>query len=145
MRNLTFLSLFLFATASPALASDISVTGAWSPPSLTETTTSGAVYFTLHNGGTTAVSLSGVSTDVAEMAMAHATVVEDDVAKMVDLEGIAIAPGTDFVFSPGKNHIMLMGLKKPLHEGDHFTLTLATQDGGTLPVDVTVQKQAPTP
>jgi copper(I)-binding protein len=49
------------------------------------------------------------------------------------------------VFAPGGNHIMIMGLKKPLMTGDHFPLMLKTKRGEMLTIDVAVQKEAPAP
>jgi len=45
--------------------------------------------------------------------------------------------------APGGYHIMLMGLKQPLKEGDSFPVTLGFQGSGQVTSTVTVRRTAP--
>ena len=64
------------------------------------------------------------------------------IAKMRPVDSVAIAPGTPVVFQPGGYHVMIMGLKGPLNEGDSFPLTLTFEKAGDVTVHVTVMKKA---
>ena len=58
--------------------------------------------------------------------------------------GVEIAPGKTVKFAPGGLHVMLIGLKQPLKNGDHFPLTLHFQKSGEAQLQVEV-RDAPTP
>ena len=60
--------------------------------------------------------------------------------RMRELDGIPIAPHTSLQLRPGHgNHLMLIDLKKPLVEGDMFTMTLEFERAGKVEVKVMVQ------
>ncbi len=93
-------------------------------------------YLTIRNNGQAPDRLIGASTRIAEHMMLHANVVEDGVAKMSDADGIEIPPGGEIVLAPkGEYHLMIMGLKQKLAEGDTFPVTLIFEHAGK--VDVT--------
>lgn len=93
-------------------------------------------YLNIRNNGTTADRLMGATTRIAEHVMLHANVIENGVAKMSPAEGLEIPPGGEVVLAPkGDYHLMIMGLKQPLAEGDTFPVTLIFEHAGK--VDVT--------
>jgi copper(I)-binding protein len=93
-------------------------------------------YLKIRNNGTTADRLLGATTRIAEHVMLHANVIENGVAKMSPAEGLEIPPGGEVVLAPkGDYHLMIMGLKQPLAEGDTFPVTLIFEHAGK--VDVT--------
>lgn len=93
-------------------------------------------YLKIRNNGTSADRLLGASTRIAEHVMLHANVIENGVAKMSPAEGLEIPPGGEVVLAPkGDYHLMIMGLKQPLAEGDTFPVTLIFEHAGK--VDVT--------
>lgn len=93
-------------------------------------------YLTIRNNGTAPDRLLGASTRIAEHVMLHANVIENGVAKMTPAEGIEIPPGGELVLAPkGDYHLMIMGLKQKLAEGDTFPVTLIFERAGK--VDVT--------
>lgn len=96
---------------------------------------SGAVFMTLTNGGETACTLAGASTEVADRAELHTHREEDGMMKMVPADPIVIAPGESHALARGGDHVMLMGLKQPLENGQQVALTLDFGDCGK--VDVT--------
>jgi copper(I)-binding protein len=59
--------------------------------------------------------------------------------KMRELpDGIAVPAQQTVELKPGGLHVMLMGLKHPLVEGETFPLTLEFEHAGTLEVEVTI-------
>jgi len=52
---------------------------------------------------------------------------------------VDLPPGQPVTLKPGGTHIMLMGLKQPLHAGDKFPLTLQFAKAGTREVEATVE------
>ena len=95
----------------------------------------GAAYMMLQIGGQTACTLAGITTDAADMAEVHTSVEENGVARMVAADPVVLQPGGMQELSPGGDHLMLMGLKAPLKDGDSVALTLDFGDCGT--VDLT--------
>jgi copper(I)-binding protein len=132
----------LLALAVGALAQGhVQVSGAWarSTPPVSEV---GAAYLKIHNGGGDQDRLVGVSSPVAERAEFHTTKNEGGMMKMRPLGAVDVAPGAEVSFHPGGHHVMLIGLKQPLKEGDHFPLTLAFEHAGQVQVDVEVRGMA---
>jgi hypothetical protein len=71
------------------------------------------------------VTLVGGSAEIAGMVEVHEVVMIDKEMKMQQKEGgIVIKAGETVTLEPGGLHVMLMGLKKPILEGDEITLTL---------------------
>jgi hypothetical protein len=62
------------------------------------------------------------------------------VMKMRPITGLDIPAGQPVTLKPGGEHIMLMGLNQPLHEGQSFPLTLDFEKAGPRTVTVTVEK-----
>ena len=100
-----------------------------------------AAFMTIHNAGAAECTLTAVTTDVAERAELHSHMDKGDgVMKMAKLEGgIAIPAGADHALVRGGDHVMMMGLKAPLENGQQVPLTLDFGPCGTvetvLPVD----------
>ena len=97
-----------------------------------------AVYGSFSNPGKQAIAIVGVSSQVAKSAMIHKTETKDGMVSMVPMKSLSVGPGQSRVCKPGKCHIMLMGLKRPLKPGDQFKLTLKLSSGRSQVVDVKV-------
>jgi periplasmic copper chaperone A len=69
-----------------------------------------AAYLTVVNETANTVTLIGVSSPVAGMAMIHKMVMDGNVMKMEPAGSLDIAPGAQVVMKPGGFHIMLMHL-----------------------------------
>jgi copper(I)-binding protein len=66
---------------------------------------------------------------------------ENGVAKMRPVNGgLEIKPGQTVELKPGSFHIMFVGLKKPLANGDHIKATLMFERAGTLNVEFDVHE-----
>ncbi len=129
------------ARAEEAGAS-IRVTGAWARPTLGASMTV-AAYLTVLNDGTSGDRVIALDTDIAKAAEMHTTVLEGDIVQMRRLEAVEVAPGRRTSFAPGGMHIMLIGVVRPLKQGERFRLTLRFERHTPVEADVLVSLQAP--
>lgn len=100
----------------------------------------GAIYFMIHNHTDTEDAIISVSTDVADKAELHSQAEDaNGVMQMRALpDGLPLPPGEMVELSRGGNHIMLMGLKKSLADGEAFNVTLRFASAAPVEVKVTV-------
>jgi copper(I)-binding protein len=101
-----------------------------------------AAYFTLHNPGPVPVTIAGVSSPLAAMAMIHETRIVGTQSTMRARAEVVVAPGGTLRFAPEGLHVMLHDLKHPLNVGDAVPLVLELKDGGTLEVSARVRPLA---
>jgi copper(I)-binding protein len=137
------LAAFALATAG---AHDYSVgaveiTHPFATPSLPGATIGAAYVATLENNGAQPDKLIHAATPVAASVEMHSMAVDaQGVMHMREVEGIVIAPKAALKMRPGMGyHMMLVGLKKPLKEGDTFAMTLQFERAGKVEVKVYVQ------
>ena len=124
----------------PAFAGELAVTNAWSrttPPGVTV----GVVYFALKNDTGKSDRLLKLSTPVASKAQVHRTEILDGIARMREVAVLHVDAGQTLEFEPNGMHVMLMGLKKPLAEGQEFDLELLFEVAGPRTVKVAVRKE----
>ena len=62
--------------------------------------------------------------------------------QMRPMPEVVILPGAALKFEPGANHVMLIGLTKPLRAGDTVTLKLTFDRHGEVTVPVVVTPRA---
>lgn len=136
-----FLGALLLTT--PALAEhyetgSVHVMSPWSQalPPISE---NGAVYLTLKNYGEVVDRLVGASSPMASRVELHGHSMTDGVMKMRPVESLVLDPGEYVKLEPASTHLMLLGLKKPLKEGETFPLTLEFEKASSVEVEVTVQ------
>jgi len=98
----------------------------------------GAAYFKVENSGA-ADRLIAVAGDVAERAELHTHRMEGTVMQMRQVEAVEIPAGGSATLEPSGLHVMLIGLRQPLKEGDHFPLTLTFEQAGEITVEVKVE------
>jgi periplasmic copper chaperone A len=101
--------------------------------------TVGGGFLTITNKGTEPDRLIGGSAAPASRFEMHTTVTEDGVAKMRQVDGLEIKPGETVELKPGGMHLMLMGLKQPLQQGQTVKGTLVFEKAGTVAIEFTVQ------
>lgn len=129
--------------ATPAQAADRFTVGSivveqpWARASAGPVKT-GATYLVLVNTGTDADRLIAADSAVSERAELHTHTMDDGVMRMRQVDAIEVSPGTPTVLEPGGLHIMLMGLKKPLEEGESFRMTLTFETAGDVAIDIPV-------
>lgn len=147
MTKLTFLAagalaLFCFtlAQAQDFRQGDLTISGAWARPTA-EGQKNGAAYFSVKNGGGEADKLLSVESPAAEKTELHQTVDEGGVMKMLPVTGgVAVQPGSTLEFKPGSYHVMLLGLKNQLKEGQSIPLSLTFAKAGAVTVEAKVEK-----
>jgi len=146
MKRLIAVAAFVLAAAlsAPALAqapnaSSITVDAAWARATPGGAKT-GVVYLTLANHSADADRLVGASTPVAEKAQLHTEFEANGVMKMRPLAAIEIKPHETTALKPGAMHLMLIGLKQLLKEGENFPLTLEFERTGKMVVPIKVTK-----
>ena len=101
--------------------------------------TTGAAYFSISNQAKTPDRVLAVRSPVAEKAALHESKMENGVMEMRPLGALTIAPGQSVLLKPGADHVMLMGLKRPLKQGETFPLTLTFEKAGEVLVTVKVE------
>jgi copper(I)-binding protein len=101
--------------------------------------TVGAGYLTITNKGAEADRLIGGSAAPAARFEVHNTVTENGVARMRQVTGLEIKPGETVELAPGGMHVMFMGLKQPLRQGQTVKGTLVFEKAGTVAIEFTVQ------
>lgn len=100
----------------------------------------GAVYLILRNHSDREDELIGASSDVAQWVELHKTEVnEQGVMTMQKQDTIALPVKGDLRLEPGGYHVMLLGLKRDLKEGDTFQIVLKFKTHPDLPLQVTVR------
>jgi copper(I)-binding protein len=100
----------------------------------------GAAYMTLINNGSAGDRLLAATTPVADKIQFHSVSEDNGVSRMREMHDVAVAPGAKVAFGPGGMHVMLVGLKQPLKEGQTFPLSLTFEKAGKVDVTVSVAK-----
>ena len=125
--------------AFPAFAQAIAVQDPYAR-SASAMATTGAAFMVITNTGGAADRLIGVTSDVAEKVELH-THREDanGVMRMIHVEeGFELPEGGEIVMERGGHHVMFMGLKEPMAQGDMIDLTLVFEQAGEVAVQVPV-------
>lgn len=105
----------------------------------------GGGFMTITNKGAEADRLVSVDAPaVSDDVQIHEMSVENDVMKMRQLpEGLEIPAGAAVELKPGGLHVMFMGIKHPLKEGEKFKATLNFEKAGKLDVDFVIEAAKP--
>ena len=133
-------AVILAVPAGTSLAADtiiggLTISNPWARAS-TGGSRPGVAYLTIVNKGG-ADSLTKASSPAAGRVELHRIVHDGDRARMGRIEKIPLPKGKSVELGPGGLHIMLMGLKRQLKEGETFPLSLHFAEAGR--VDVTVR------
>jgi len=137
------LAAVLLATPLAAFADEaaIHVDHVWSRAAMAGH--EGAVFLTITDTGTQDT-LTGITTPVATKADLHETINDHGVMKMRPVATLTVEPGKPVTLAPGGYHIMLMGLKQALKQGDSFPVTLSFAKAGQVTATATVEKAGAT-
>jgi periplasmic copper chaperone A len=98
-----------------------------------------AAFMVFDNKGA-ADKLIGVSGDVAREIQIHTMITEAGVMKMREIKSLDIPANGKAELKPGGLHIMLIGLKDGLKEGQKFPLKLKFEKAGEVTVEVVAEK-----
>lgn len=125
----------------PAFAGDITIADPYARASAMMSK-SGAAFMVIKNAGAEDDRLIAAASDVAEKVELH-THVENaqGVMQMIEVEeGFAIPAGGEHALARGGDHVMFLGLTRPLAHGDSVEVTLTFEKAGdvtvTIPVDL---------
>ncbi|MDV9030827.1 copper chaperone PCu(A)C [Pseudomonas sp. RAC1] len=114
----------LLGLTLPALA-DTSVKDAWVRASVPHQQSTGA-FMTLT--ATTDSKLVGVASPVAKTVQVHEMTMQGDVMGMREVKALDLPAGKPVTLDPNGYHVMLMGLKDQVKEGQQVPLTLTIED-----------------
>jgi copper(I)-binding protein len=93
------------------------------------------VALTIRNNGSVADHLSGGRTPVAERVEVHQTRLVNGQREMDFLpNGLGVPPQTTLLLEPGTYHVMLVGLRQDLAQGQTIPLTLIFDRAGEVTV-----------
>lgn len=124
--------------ASEITLGDLVLSGGFTRATLPGAPVAGG-FVTIANSGATDDRLTGGSAAFASEVQVHEMTMEGDVMKMRHLpDGLAIPAGGNVVLKPGSFHLMFMGLKQPLTEGDTVTVDLTFEKAGTVALPLMV-------
>lgn len=137
------LGLLLFSVQAPTAhefkAGSIEIGHPWSRATPGGASVAGG-YLVLKNTGTAPDRLVAVASPAAGRVEIHEMAMKDGVMTMRPLpDGIVIPPGGTVELKPGSFHLMLVGLKQPLKEGEMVDGTLTFEKAGSVPVQFKVQ------
>ncbi len=129
-------TLALLVSVAMAEGSEVKVSGAWIRALPSGLPAGG--YFTLHNGGQKALTLTGASSAACGMLMLHKS---DNMGGMMHMEDVAkvdVPAGGTVAFAPGGYHLMCMDPSKDIKPGGNVKVTLSFSDGSSIdaPFDV---------
>lgn len=101
--------------------------------------TSGAVFFDIENHQVSDDRLIAAASDAAEKVELHTHKEEGGVMKMISVpEGFVIPANGTYSLTRGGDHVMLLGLKSELKNGDVVDLTLTFEIAGQIQVQAMI-------
>ena len=141
-----FVAALVFATctvgighADDAVVGTLKLTNPWTRATPKGATVGGG-YLTITNTGNAADRLVGGASDISSRFEIHEMSMDKGVMKMREVtSGVEIKPGQTVRFEPSGYHIMFVGLKQQLREGEHIKATLQFEKAGNAAVDFVVQ------
>lgn len=132
-------ALALPAQADDVAAGNVKISAPWARAT-PKGAAVGAGYMTITNNGSAPDRLVGGASDVSTSFEIHEMSMDNGVMRMRPMvKGLEIKPGQSVELKPGGNHVMFLGLKKPLVQGEHVKATLAFEKAGKVDVDFTVE------
>lgn len=125
--------------AGEAAAGNIVITQAWSRATPGGAQVAGG-YLTIENRGTLPDRLLSGSIEAARKIEIHEMAMDNGVMTMRPVEGgLFVEAGKAVKFEPGGRHLMLIGLKAPLNEGEQVPVSLQFETAGKVTVPFAVQ------
>jgi len=136
-----FIAIWLVFTAT-AQAQGILVNDAWIrgiPPSATTT----AAFMTIQNTRPEEMVLKSVTSEIAKIAQIHTIEQVGEIMKMREIGELRVPANGQSVLAPKGDHVMLIGLHRPIIEGETIQLSLHFADGTIVSVETVVRKWEP--
>ena len=140
MKRLLLITLFISAYAGTALAEgSIAISDPHVrlvPPNAENT----AIFMVIRNQGAKDVKLVSAESTVSKAVELHTVIEEGGMKKMRPVANIPVKAQGETVLKPGDYHVMLIGLKQPLKEGEEIPFTLKFDDGSSQSLKGPVRK-----
>lgn len=141
-RHMTAVATAFSLLATPLWAGDITIEDAYLR-STTPSSKTGAAFFIIQNAGDTGDRLIAAEADVAARVELHTH--EEDangVMRMREIEGgIAVPAAGGHMLRRGGDHVMFMGLTRPLEQGETIPVTLIFERAGPVEVAIVVDRE----
>lgn len=140
MKVLSTIGAFLCATT--ALGQSIEIMDAYAR-SAGESAKAGGAFMIINNTGEEDVTLIGGQTDYAARTEIHThAMTAEGVMKMSKVEGgLKIPAGQCVALARGGYHVMMMGLTKPMIDGDMMKLSLEFENADPVDFEVKIDSQ----
>lgn len=135
MKKFIFL---VFLSASTLFASNIEVKDSYvraTPPGLPNS----AAFMSVENNTNKDIAIIKATSEVSKVVELHTHSMKDGVMKMYQVPKIDIPANGKTELKPGGFHVMLIGLNKPLKEGEEITLTLEFSNGETTTIKAPIK------
>ena len=134
------LAATLFLAPVPALAHDGLTIRDAHARAASAAARSGAAFMVIENHRDIDDRLIEARSDVAERVELHTHLQDTQgVMRMVEVkDGFPIPAGGEHALARGGDHVMFLGLTRPLNDGDMVTLTLVFETSGELVVEIPV-------
>lgn len=132
-------ALVLLSPNGAAAKNDVLAESPWVrllPPSLKTT----GAYVKLKNPSLQNVKIIKASCEVSERVELHSHVMEAGIARMSQIKEIHLPSGKEVHLEPGGLHLMLIGLKRPLIEGETLPIQLELNNGDAIHLSAVVRK-----
>jgi copper(I)-binding protein len=127
------------AAAADVMAGNLKISAPWARATPKGASVGGG-YLSITNNGDTPDRLLGGSTGVSKGFEIHSMTMDNGVMKMRPVTGgLEIKPGQTVELKPGGYHVMFVGLKHGLRQGDHVNATLNFEKAGKVDVEFTVE------
>ncbi|MES2321671.1 MAG: copper chaperone PCu(A)C [Pseudomonadota bacterium] len=136
----TLIALIATITMTAPAFAQVSVTAPWIRATVPAQKSTGA-YMYLMSGSD--VRLVGVSSPVAAVVELHKMEMSGTTMKMRQVDSIALPAGRGVNLASGGYHIMLVGLKQQLKDGDAVPLTLEIEHKNKKPARESVTVRVP--
>lgn len=125
MPSIRPLILLLALAIAPAAFAQVAVLDPWVRGTVPAQKTTGAF---MQLKSATDVALVGVSSPAASVAELHEMKMDGSTMRMGAVKRLDLPAGQIVTLSPGGYHVMLMGLKAQVREGDKVPVTLTFED-----------------
>jgi len=104
-----------------------------------------AGYLVIENAGDTAAAVTGATSPQFDQVEFHETVIEQGMARMVPRARLEIPPGGRLHLAPGGVHLMLIGPRRVLKDGDRVRLDLTLESGERIALTLPVRRTLDAP
>lgn len=99
-----------------------------------------AAFMLINNTSDKSYKLVAASSDISERVELHSHIMSEGMMKMRQVEDIEIKAEGNVELRPGSFHVMFLGLKAPLVEGQSIKLKLYFDNGDEIIVDAPIKK-----